>query len=264
MSQLEGNLEYLVGFFQQIDPKIIMKILKESNDDFEKAFTELQNIQQSLEEKNETKPPKNSDEKMSQEISDIDFLKSFDPSIDPKIIEKILKESNNFDDAFQKILDNHSSLEENIKSGLIPTKAKNNFNQTNQNKNKSVINISDSQYSQNSLPSSYYFEEEEEEEEEEEYESQQKNNISSFEKIDLHGYNQKEAREIVENVIKKAKKKKIGVFHFITGQGNHSIDGTPVLRPLVLEICKKYNVHAYISSKIQGVVVCNVSKKYQD
>lgn len=95
------------------------------------------------------------------------------------------------------------------------------------------------------------------------FESQQRDNHLKTETIDLHGLVSKEARFIVEASLSQAKKNGIGVFRFITGIGNHSTNNIPILRPLVLEICKKYNCYAYIPEKNQGFVVCNVCKPFQ-
>ncbi|KAK8842357.1 hypothetical protein M9Y10_025936 [Tritrichomonas musculus] len=113
----------------------------------------------------------------------------------------------------------------------------------------------------------YFDDDEEEEEYEYEYEYDDDDEESQSQgmmtkRIDLHGYVKDDARLLVEDQISHARENRIGVFHFITGRGNHSEGNKAILRPLVLEICKKYNVHGYIPEKNPGMVLCNISKPY--
>ena len=105
--------------------------------------------------------------------------------------------------------------------------------------------------------------EEEEEEEVNNLENIDVNNIPNFQRIDLHGYKYKDAKNLVESSIKHARENNIGIFHFITGIGNNSINSIPILRPMVMEVCKCLNVHAYISKLNPGIVICNVNKRFR-
>ena len=110
-----------------------------------------------------------------------------------------------------------------------------------------------------------FYEEEEEEEILDDYDNDsQPGTTWKTERIDLHGYSKQEARFIVEKSISSAKKNRIGVFHFVTGVGHGSLNHIPVLRPLVLEICQKYNVYAFLPEKNKGVVVCDIRKPYEE
>ena len=104
--------------------------------------------------------------------------------------------------------------------------------------------------------------EEEEEQADYQYSNQQGEEYLKTETIDLHGMLKQEAKFLVESSLSHAKKKGIGVFRFNTGKGNHSINNIPVLRPLVLEICKKFNMYAYIPERNTGYVVCNVNRPF--
>ena len=82
----------------------------------------------------------------------------------------------------------------------------------------------------------------------------------SFMSIDLHGFGANDAKEKIREAVVNAKSMNIGVIHFITGVGNHSQNGVPILKPLVLDICEGFNVKATVPSLNPGVVVCDLNK----
>lgn len=83
------------------------------------------------------------------------------------------------------------------------------------------------------------------------------------EKIDLHGLVRKDARFLVESKIVHAKENGIGLYLFVCGKGIHSMNNVAVLKPMVLEICKKLNVNGYVSTVNPGIIICDVNRPYQ-
>lgn len=128
-----------------------------------------------------------------------------------------------------------------------------------------VIDEENSEYGYSYDENGQYYDydyEEEEDQADYHYSNQQGEEYLKTETIDLHGMLKQEARFLVESSLTHAKKKGIGVFRFNTGKGNHSVNNIPVLRPLVLEICKKFNMYAYIPERNEGYVVCNVNRPF--
>lgn len=181
---------------------------------------------------------------------------------------------------------NNSIKNQNIKSHKTKNKAKNCINTkiSNNNKNEQIkknnqdnyFNFQDNIQPNNNLKSqngqyysdySDYYDEEEAIAENvsiDDFESQPRDDQLSTTVIDLHELTKYQADFIVRNSIKESKKNRIGVFKFITGRGNHSIGKTPVLRPLVLSICKEFNVYCYVPKKNPGVIVCDVRRPYNN
>lgn len=214
----------------------------------------------------------------SDDDDDDDFLIYFDPSLnqkrpDPPVLTKKEKKkkkknrSKNYltEAEMKKILESpiflnlfsdsdsdHETCDNKNDVSIIktkPTKTSTNQNSINNIKDEDEIIYSD-----------YEYEYEEEEEIFEDSESDEPD--LETKRFDLHGYTLKQAKFLVESQILNANKNKIGVFHFITGAGHHSINHIPILRPMVLRICQKLNVRGYIPHVNSGIVVCNVKKPF--
>ena len=73
--------------------------------------------------------------------------------------------------------------------------------------------------------------------------------------IDLHNYRSDEAAEYVTRVIRNARGS-FGVVYFITGKGNNSKNHIPILRPLVMKICRQAGANTRILPNNTGIVEC--------
>lgn len=170
----------------------------------------------------------------------IEYFTEIFPEKSQESIIKALDESNNdIDSALIILVNSPESLEQNIKAGVTP-----NSSQKVDDSSEKVENLKVDSNSQNVIISK------ENENPQESYSDDEYDEIQYFEvpssenqlkteRVDLHNLTQKEARFIVESSIIHSKENGIGVFHFVTGRGNHSVNNVPILRPLVFEICKK-------------------------
>lgn len=75
--------------------------------------------------------------------------------------------------------------------------------------------------------------------------------------IDLHGMRVAEAQETVIRTLRNVQNSNTGIIYFITGRGQHSKGNVPVLRPLVMKMCKERGYRPAVSQN-RGTVICNV------
>ena len=73
--------------------------------------------------------------------------------------------------------------------------------------------------------------------------------------IDLHNYRADDAADFVTRVIRNARGS-FGVLYFITGKGHNSKDHIPILRPLVMKICRKAGANTKLLPTNSGIVEC--------
>ena len=75
--------------------------------------------------------------------------------------------------------------------------------------------------------------------------------------VDLHGFRADEAYRFVSKALENARRDgNVAQISFITGKGLHSRSGSPVLRPLVLRLCRDKGFNAYVGAN-RGVVICD-------
>lgn len=75
--------------------------------------------------------------------------------------------------------------------------------------------------------------------------------------VDLHGYRASEAYGLVSKALREVRADgSVAQISFITGKGLHSKSGIPVLRPLVLRLCRDMGFKAYVGAN-RGVVICD-------
>lgn len=84
------------------------------------------------------------------------------------------------------------------------------------------------------------------------------NLYDNTQEIELHGKTYDEAQELVISALDSAKINHIRKILFITGRGRHSIDNIPVLKPMVLKICKKKGFNPSLS-KNKGTIICCIN-----
>ena len=77
--------------------------------------------------------------------------------------------------------------------------------------------------------------------------------------FDFHGLQLEECLEFVNYALDNSKTtlngEKVDRFHFITGRGNHSEGNKPILKPQVLDLCKKRKFKAYICPQNEGIII---------
>jgi DNA-nicking Smr family endonuclease len=79
--------------------------------------------------------------------------------------------------------------------------------------------------------------------------------------VDLHGYSARDAGDLVREATANAQKAgDVGEISFCTGKGLHSKGGIPVLRPLVLKLCRDLGFAAALAQNT-GVVTCTIAQK---
>lgn len=77
--------------------------------------------------------------------------------------------------------------------------------------------------------------------------------------VDLHHYTSSQAQRLVLRCLQKAPESDIQEINFITGRGMHSKNKKPILRPLVLNLCKSKGIKAEICKQNNGVVSVDFS-----
>jgi DNA-nicking Smr family endonuclease len=79
--------------------------------------------------------------------------------------------------------------------------------------------------------------------------------------VDLHGESCQTAAQIVRETTRNAKQAgDVAEISFCTGKGLHSKGGVPVLRPLVLKLCRTLGFQACVSGN-NAVVTCTITEK---
>ena len=77
--------------------------------------------------------------------------------------------------------------------------------------------------------------------------------------FDFHGLQLEECLEFVNYALDNSNVtlngEKVDRFHFITGRGNHSEGNKPILKPQVLDLCKKRKFKAYICPQNEGTII---------
>ena len=80
--------------------------------------------------------------------------------------------------------------------------------------------------------------------------------------FDLHGVLSDDARAFVTDALKSYPKtvcgKRVMKINFITGQGHHSADQKPVLKPMVLDHCKSLGYNAEVNQYNQGIITVSL------
>lgn len=76
--------------------------------------------------------------------------------------------------------------------------------------------------------------------------------------VDLHNYTYEQAQQLVSACLSRAPHSDIKNINFITGKGIHSKNG-PVIRPLVMKMCKEFKIPAKVNPNNTGVVVVDFS-----
>ena len=84
------------------------------------------------------------------------------------------------------------------------------------------------------------------------------NIFEDTQEIELHGKNLVDAKEAVIRALDSAQQNKIKKIFFITGRGNHSKGNVPVLRPMVLKVCKERGFNPTLSQN-KGTIICAVN-----
>ena len=79
-------------------------------------------------------------------------------------------------------------------------------------------------------------------------------------RINLHGHTKETALPFITRILDAASSRGVATVTFITGRGAHSINGVPVLRPLVLELCQRRGVPARVGRN-EGRVICQIARK---
>lgn len=81
-------------------------------------------------------------------------------------------------------------------------------------------------------------------------------------RLDLHGKGKSEAvRQVVDKLKMAQQDGNVSRIEFITGKGLHSKDGIPVLRPVVLRVCRFLGHKVEVNETNEGVVVCDLLPK---
>ncbi|XP_067661425.1 uncharacterized protein [Haliotis asinina] len=73
--------------------------------------------------------------------------------------------------------------------------------------------------------------------------------------LDLHGCSVKSALPRLEKFLKEMKQNSVGTFSIITGKGNHSLDGRPVLKPVVQNHQNKHGYKHKVDPKNAGRII---------
>ena len=78
--------------------------------------------------------------------------------------------------------------------------------------------------------------------------------------INLHGHTKETALPLITRILNAASSLGAATVTFITGRGSHSANGVPVLRPLVLDLCRRRGVPARVGRN-EGRVICQIARK---